>query len=283
MKEPLSLEARIQAHYEDLPPAEKRLGDLLLVFPGDIATYSAGELADTAGTSKAAASRFFQRLGYKDFNEARRQVREAKRWGSPVYVSSRKAAGKEVASSVDEHLNNEIQNLTRTMEGIRPDVLREVAEALNTARRVYVVGFLNNHLLGLHLQRQLLLTRSDVVMLPRAAGQSIGEDLVDLGSQDLLVVIGMRRRNTAIKRIMEISRAQGAHILLIADPSVSQTAKLANWTLTCQVSSSSLDSYSSVMSVLNLLCTTLFQQSVRDGYQRLKGIESLYDQLDTFC
>ncbi|MFY0989520.1 MurR/RpiR family transcriptional regulator [Halomonas sp. C05BenzN] len=286
MKEPQSLEARIQAHYEELPPAEKRLGDLLLGFPGDIATYSAGELAEAAGTSRAAATRFFQRLGYKDFNEVRLQVREAKRWGSPVYLSSAsrldgQGADKVMPSqSVADHLDQEVDNLTRTLEAIRPDALRDVVDAMAGARRVHVVGFRNSRMLALYLQRQLLLMRPDVSLLPQS-GQTLGEDLVDIGEQDVLVMIGMRRRVGAVTRIMEIARAQGAKILLITDPSATRTARLATWTLTCQVRSPSLlDSYAAAMSVLNLLCSLLFRRAMKEGYERLRRVETLHEELD---
>lgn len=286
MKAPLTLEARIQAHYEMLPPAEKRLGDLLLGFPGDIATYSAGELAEVAGTSRAAASRFFQRLGYKDFNEVRLQVREAKRWGSPVYLSSASrqnisGEGKALASqSVADHLEHEIHNITRTLEAIRPDTLRDVVNNIAEAKRVHVVGFRNSRMLALYLQRQLLLLRSDVSLLPQSA-QTLGEDMVDIGEGDVLVMIGMRRRIGVVTRVMEIAQAQGAKVLLITDPSATQTAQLATWTLTCQVRSPSLlDSYASVMSVLNLLCSILFQRAMVESFERLRRIEVLHEELD---
>jgi DNA-binding MurR/RpiR family transcriptional regulator len=286
MKEPLTLEARIQAHYEELPPAERRLGDLLLSFPGDIATYSAGELAEAAGTSRAAASRFFQRLGYKDFNEVRLQVREARRWGSPVYLSEGRledanGEGKSLASqAVAEHLRQETHNLTRTLEAIRPDLLRELVDAIGEARRVHVVGFRNSRMLALYLQRQLLLLRSDVSLIPQS-GQTLGEDLVDVQEGDVLVMVGMRRRVGAVTRIMEIAREQGARTLLITDPSATQTARLANWTLTCEVRSPSLlDSYAAAMSVLNLLCTLLIQRSMKTGFERLRRIEGLHEELD---
>ena len=46
--------ARIRVHYQGLPPSERKLADLILDFPGDIAGYSATELADLAGVSNAA-------------------------------------------------------------------------------------------------------------------------------------------------------------------------------------------------------------------------------------
>ena len=279
------LEARIHAHYDALPPAEKRLGDLLLSFPGDIATYSAGELADAAGTSRAAASRFFQRLGYKDFNEARQQAREAKRWGSPVYLSSGAVPGGKSGNGmpsqpVADHLSQEIHNLTRTLEAIRPDRLRDAVDAIAHARRVHVAGFRNSHMLASYLQRQLQIVRPDVAMLPKS-GQTLAEDLVDIGEQDVLIMVGMRRRVGVVSRILEIARKQGARTLLLTGPSAAESTRDATWTFTCQVHSQSLfDSYSATMSIINLLFTSLFHHELHQGQERLRRIETLHDELD---
>lgn len=286
MKETTSLEARIQAHYDALPPAEKRLGDLLLGFPGDIATYSASELADMAKTSKAAASRFFQRLGYKDFNEVRQQVRGARRWGSPIYLSSTDKQNEKRSQTVSAHLAQEADNLARTLEALRPDVLRDAADGVAGARRVFVVGFRNSRMLALYLHRQLLLMRPDVVLLPQP-GQTLGEDMVDLSADDVLVVIGLRRRVALVTKIMEMARKQGVRILLVTDPSATRSARLATWTMTCEVRSTSIfDSYAAGISLLNLLCATMFRRASKEGYDRLRRIEALHDdleELDTFA
>jgi len=279
------LEARIHAHYDALPPAEKRLGDLLLSFPGDIATYSAGELAEAAGTSRAAASRFFQRLGYRDFNEARQQARDAKRWGSPVYLSSGTTAGGVGGSGmpsqpIADHLAQESHNLTRTLEAIRPDRLRDAVDAIARARRVHVAGFRNSHMIAGYLQRQLQIVRPDVALLPRT-GQTLAEDLVDIAEDDVLIMVGMRRRVGMVTRILEIARQQGARTLLLTDPSAAEPTRHATWTLTCEVRSQSLfDSYSAAMSVINLLCTSLFHHEINRGQERLKRIETLHEELD---
>lgn len=279
------LEARIHAHYDALPTAEKRLGDLLLSFPGDIATYSAGELADAAGTSRAAASRFFQRLGYKDFKEARQQARDAKRWGSPVYLSSGTSSGAPTGGGmssqpVTDHLTQESHNLTRTLEAIRPDHLRDAVDAVAHARRVHIAGFRNSHMLASYLQRQLQIVRPDVALLPKP-GQTLAEDLVDITEHDVLIMVGMRRRVGLVSRILEIAHEQGARILLLTDPSAAEPTRHATWTFTCQVRSQSLfDSYSAAMSVINLLCTSLFHHEQNQGQDRLKRIETLHDELD---
>lgn len=278
-KEGPDLESRIREHYETLPPAERRLGDLLLDFPGDIATYSATELARMAGTSKAAATRLFRRLGYSDFNAVRRQVRAARRWGSPVYLTGTDTL-RSRSRTIAEHLERESANLSRTLESLRPDTVRTAVRALARAPRIFVAGFRNSHFLASYLYRQLTLMRPGVRLVP-SAGQTLGEDLVDLAQGDVVVVVALRRRVTAVQKLVEASRARGAQVLLVTDPSATRCTRLADWTLTCEVRSiSPFDSYAAAISVLNLLCAVLFQRELKNGYQRLREIETWHDALE---
>lgn len=275
-----SLEARIHDCYGDLPPTEKRLADLLLSFPGNLVTYSAGELARMAGTSNAAATRLFQRLGYKDFSEARRIMRSARTWGSSVYVSRPENTSGQGSKTVSSHITRETENLSRTLEGIRPDFLRDAADALVNARKVVVGGFRNSRIFAEYFFQQLSLTRDDVRLIP-SAGQTMGEQLAGLGEDDILVVLGFRRRMSMVENLMLAAKRRRCRILLIGDPSVSSLPHVATWTIVCQVHAEFLfDSYTAPMSVLNLLCLATFRAGMPASYARLREIETLHDELD---
>jgi len=273
------LETRIRTHYAELPPSERRLGDMLLGFPGDIATYSATELAHMADTSKAAATRFFRRLGYQDFNELRQQVRAARRWGSPIYLAGTDTI-RSRSRTIADHLARESANLSRTLENVNPDVMRDCVQALYRARHVFVVGFRNSYFLAEYLQRQLMSLRADVQLVP-SAGQTLAEDLCDLDTGDVLAVVALRRRIDAVQRLVETARSRGARVLLITDPSATRCREVADWTLTCEVRSiSPFDSYVAVISLLNLLCMVFFQREQKSCYQRLKKIEQWHEELE---
>ncbi|MDH3379196.1 MAG: MurR/RpiR family transcriptional regulator, partial [Gammaproteobacteria bacterium] len=56
-----SFESRIREQYDALPASERKIADLILEFPGDVAAYSATELAALANSSKAAITRLIRR------------------------------------------------------------------------------------------------------------------------------------------------------------------------------------------------------------------------------
>ncbi|WP_454006545.1 MurR/RpiR family transcriptional regulator [Alcaligenes sp. Marseille-Q7550] len=80
---PKSFVGRIREILNDLSPSERRLAEFALDFPGDLAGYTASELASLAHVSNATVTRFIRRLGYTNYEAARKQVRSEKNAGSP--------------------------------------------------------------------------------------------------------------------------------------------------------------------------------------------------------
>ncbi len=79
-----TLSARIKQALDQLPKAEKQLAGMILQSPGQMASYSASEMARMAGVSNATMSRLVQRLGYDSYEQMRRLAREGMRCGSPL-------------------------------------------------------------------------------------------------------------------------------------------------------------------------------------------------------
>ena len=82
-----SFVSRVREALGALPPTERRLGEFVLDFPGNLSSYSASELARLTGVSNASVTRFVRRLGYESYDEARRHAREAGSSGAPLYLA----------------------------------------------------------------------------------------------------------------------------------------------------------------------------------------------------
>ncbi len=109
------IDERIEALTEILPDSERKLAEVLTARQVLLATHSATELAAMAGTSKAAVTRFIQRIGYQSFADARRETREAQWGGSPAFQYAPDAT-RPPEDSVGSHMQGDIENLTRTGE-----------------------------------------------------------------------------------------------------------------------------------------------------------------------
>ena len=274
--------SRIRRHYEELPPSERRLADLILDFPGEIAGYSATELAQLAGVSKAAATRLVRRLGFSSYEEARRSARDAQQWGSPLYLLDKEITPGGLESQLKVHLERDIENMVRTFGGLDAGQLDQIVERLASARRIWLMGYRNSHYLAAYARWQFIQVRDDVQLLP-LGGETLAEYLASMTGDDVLVAIGFRRRVPELRRAMKVAADNGVAILYLTDPTVGDTARSATWTLRCEVRGAGLfDSYPAAMSLLQFLSVAMVRKTGEAGRARLKNIEYLHEDLREF-
>ncbi len=274
--------ARIRVHYQSMPPSERKLADLILDFPGDIAGYSATELAELAGVSKAAATRLFRRLGYASFEEARRAAREEKAWGSPLYLVSQSPDQGSLDAKLKQHLERDLANMTRTFEALDSHKLQQIVDALLKARSLWLLGYRNSGFLAGYARWQFIQVRNQVHLL-RSGAETLAEQLVDLQHDDLVVVFGFRRRPTQLRVALKSIHAMGVPVLYITEPAVGATINYATWVLHAEVSrTGAFDSYPAALSLIHLLSVSMVDSAGKEGRFRLKQIEDLHDDLNDF-
>src|ERR1700712_3273233 len=131
---------RIQERYQRLTAGEQKLARLIMEGQDDTLTHSATELAEQAGVSKATAARFFQHLGYADFNEVKLQAREERNRTEPYGLSVGSSEQVALGKAAGPHLHLELKTLTKTLAALRSDRVREAAEIINEAPRLWVLG-----------------------------------------------------------------------------------------------------------------------------------------------
>lgn len=276
-----SVESRIRARYDGLPDSERRIADLILEFPGEMAAYSATELAELSGGSKAAVTRLVQRIGFANYDEARRAARDAQSWGSPLYLMARERRKTGFSERVRDHIEQDARNISLTLEALRGDAFDEMVSAICKARRVFLLGYRNSHYLAGYARWQIIQGRGDVYLLP-AAGETIAEEIADFTSDDVLIVIGFRRRLAQLPQGMTAAAARGTRIAYITDRAA-PAAPQATWTIPCAVRGMDFfDRYAAAMSLLHFLCVAIIEKLGASGRARLQRIESLHEDLNDF-
>jgi len=268
---------RIDAQYGALSRQEQRAADFILDHLGDLAVYNATELAKLSGVSKATVSRLFRRLGFSDSAEVREHARSLRSQGAPLGGIGA-AAG--TPSALAAHAVQEHENLQKLLAGLDDGRLDAAARLIAGSGEVVLIGLRNSYPLALHLRQQLAQARDRVRLAP-VPGQSLGEDIAALGSRDVVVLVGFRRRPSGFGLIMQTLRERGVPVILISDSSARRHAEGAAYWLECPVDSvSAFDSYAAAMSLVNLLASGVLGVDVRDGRTRIASITGMYDALD---
>jgi DNA-binding MurR/RpiR family transcriptional regulator len=268
---------RVRAALPGLHPAEKRLGEFVCDFPGELASYSAQELAALAHVSKATVTRFIQRLGYDTYEEARRHARAEKQTGSRLFLAN--SADTSSVQSVKAHVAQGIANLEATFISISDSQIEAAAVAMLQARKVWVIGFRSSQPFASYLQWQLTQVIENINLIP-GPGQTLGEHLVSLTEDDVVVFFAMRRRIAQMDAIIDQIRKSKSTLLYVTD----ETAPFeisATWHLQCQtLAPGPLFNHTSVMALCHLLITRCLEKAGVEGRTRLRNIEALNESLD---
>ena len=268
--------ARVQHALPSLHPAERKLGLMLCDFPGDLASYSAVELANLAGVSTATVSRFIRRLGYESYEEARVQVRVERETGSRLYLGSR--ARKDGAPNPADRFNHYRANLEGTAQWLDPRQIDEATAAIVGARRIWIIGLRAGQSFAVYMHWQLLQISEHVTLLP-AGGQTLGEHLVAVAPGDVAIVFGLRRRVAAMDGILALIRERGARTLYITDEGVTFHPD-ATWHVRCSTTSAGpLFSHVGVMAVCHMIAEQVIASCGPAAAERLRRFEAINESL----
>lgn len=269
----MRIDERIERHYPELSPQEKKAADTLLDRLGDLAVYNAAELADLSGVSKATMSRLFRRLGFADFTEVKEHTRALRTSGVPMPVQ-------QPVGGLQAHAVHEVLQLQRFFESLDAARVEAATQHLATAGKVLLIGFRNSFPIALHLRQQLLQSRNGVDVAPQP-GQSVGEELAGLGQDDVVVLIGFRRRPKGFREVVAAAAATGAAAILIGDATARGLAGEGNIWIECPVSGTgAFDSYAAPMSLMTVLANGALAALDKPGRERIRKITGMFDSLD---
>ncbi|MQT14277.1 MurR/RpiR family transcriptional regulator [Segnochrobactrum spirostomi] len=272
------LSLRIQERFEDLSPSERKLAALLLEHHADILTYSATEMADLAGVSKATAARLFRSLGYADFNEVRQQAREERNRTAPFQALPSAEIVPLGARSIGAHIQAEIAALTRTFEDLRSDRLTAAAELVADAPKLWTLGLGAEEGLARLARTHFSRMRPNVHQLAADPG-GWGEVLAMTGPRDTLLVFMADRRPKVLGAILDHARTTRIQVVAITDlAGALWVRRWAQVAIACHGTGGS--AFTTMTSALKLLAMTAAARLGRPAQQRADLIAEIHEELD---
>jgi len=273
---PRSFMSRVRASIAHLHPSERRLAETVLNFPGDMAGYTASEIADLAGVSNATVSRFVRKIGYASYEEARRAVRDGGQTGAALLRFG--AADHDCAQAAAAHLEQSQANLAATYAELDATALDALVSALHVAPRVWLAGFRAGYPLANYLAWQIGQVLPQVNMIPRA-GETLAESAATFGPEDVVILLFLRRASSAARAVVETASTAKSQVAVIGD-AADLEALPARWRFACATSSNGpLLNHTGVIAVCNLIATRTLETSGVSGRRRMEQIEEMHDQL----
>lgn len=266
--------ARVQDGLSDLHPQERRLADLLLNFPGRLAGYTASEIAQLADVSNATVSRFFRKIGYTSFEQARQAVRSEQDSGS-AFLRLENAPATQ-AAPVAGYLEQSQENLRLTLSEVNSADLDALAVAIATSPRVWILGFRSGHPFARYLGWQVSQVARNVTVLPRD-GETLAESLSLVSAQDCVILLALRRVPAITNRVQAALARRGIEVAVIGDTADVSAGRMRFHCVTA--ASGPLFNHVSVMALCNLLAARVIELADAGGRAHMRDIETWHEDL----
>ena len=271
------LNQRLASQYESLTPQEKRVADFVVDHFDDLISYNSAELARVSGVSKATVSRLFKRLGYEKYKDMYEELRLLRQSGMPLTEPRAIVHGDTLLA---RHYKQEAANLLQWTSTLPGGEFSAAIAAIAEARLVGVIGYRNAYPIALHLRSQLIQIRSQVSLFP-TPGQTLSEELVDYGPQDVVIVMAFRRRPALINQLLLQLQRQNVRVITLAEPQALSLQGLATWQFATPLESvSAFDDYSAAMSFVTLMANAVLHSTLESGRHRIHQIAEIYQHLE---
>ena len=219
------LRRRIREHWDDFTPASRAVcRSLAEISPERLLYLSAQELGQASKTSNATVIRTLQSLGYAGLAELKELV------AAPFQPPSRReerlrsrmeATGGDPKHVWDQVITEAIERIEFLNQHISMDAFEEAVRLMLDAREVATYGFGANYVAAEHLTLKLRRfgLRSRCI---QTAGFRLADDLLAIGSDDVVIVIAPGRVVIDAEIVIDRARAVGAGIILLGEQLIAE-------------------------------------------------------------
>lgn len=266
---------RLETHAATLPPAERRVAEVVAADPGVAAFATVAELGRRAGTSGATVVRLAERLGYDGWVGLQAVARAGlDQQLRPATERIRERAGDDVLTATAER---EADNVLRTLANVDRAAFQTAVEHLADPKRsIHVLAGDAEAGIGTFLADTLDLLRPAV---HRVSGSptTVGRALAHVQRGDVLVAIDLRRYERWVLDAATLADSSGAVVIAITDSVLSPLAQQASATFVVRAEGAGpFDSHVGTLALVNALASGAARALRHPAAKRLDRVEQAW-------
>lgn len=269
------LATRITDHADALPPAERRVAELVLADPSLAAFATVAELGRRARTSGATVVRLADRLGYDGWVGLQSEVRAGlDQHLRPAAERIRQPDRRDVLTAT---AGREAENVHRTLDSVdRRAFERAVVLLADRRHAVRIVAGSAQDGIGRLLADDLDLLRPGVV---RVSGSpvAVASRLAHTQPGDVLVAIDLKRYEGWVLEAAAATVARGGRVVALTDSRLSPLARAAEVTFVVTAEGAGpFDSHVGTLALGNAIVTGVAAKLRRSAIDRLDRVEATW-------
>lgn len=220
---------KLVAALPDIPAQVQRGGRYVLDHPDDVVIYSMRELAERAAVSPATLVRLANLMGFGKWSEIRLIHSECLRSAPAAYIDrARDVVGSKDRDLVQETFVSHQANMAHTEAVNGSEAIRDAAETLARAERIFVSAFMSCRAPGHTFVYLCRMLRDGVILLDT---ETLPAELLGLGENDVVLSINFQPYSREILQVVEAVKRSGAGLVCLSDSRASPLTPLARHVL----------------------------------------------------
>jgi DNA-binding MurR/RpiR family transcriptional regulator len=271
---------RLARDMPELSPQLRKTVRYVLEHPSDVATLSMRKLAAEAGVPPATTARVAQAAGFDSWEEFREVFRDGVRSSGSRYSRRAESLQHEPGAKSAHRLwarmrDAALHDLEQLFDDANADEVFAAADALASARNVYVLGLLSSSYFAGYLHYVAQMTQRGWHVI-NGAGGAFADDAITIGRGDALVSIAFSTYARPTVQVTRHARDQGATVIAITDTLASPLVPLASRTLLVPTGSAHFfESYVAAAALIEAIVARLVSLGGRKAAQQIEQVDSL--------
>ncbi|MFA7637651.1 MAG: MurR/RpiR family transcriptional regulator [Monoglobales bacterium] len=272
---------QIKESYSTFSKGQKKIADFVLSNYDKAAFMTALKLGQAVGTSESTVVRFASELGFDGYIDFQYNLQEIIK--NRLTTLQRIELSLERTSGNDDIIKmvmqSDLVNIRQTMAGLSQKDFNGAVNMILSARKIYILGLRSSSALAGFLAHYLKLMFDNVHFVETNSLSEISEQLVNIGSDDVFIVISFPRYAKRAVIATEHAAKRGSGIIAITDSEASPITKYASHTL---IAASNMvcfvDSVAAPFSLVNSLIVALGLNRKDQICKSFETLEQLWDE-----
>ncbi|AVA24214.1 MurR/RpiR family transcriptional regulator [Rhizobium sp. NXC24] len=280
------LHTQIIEQFDDMSEQLQQAARHILEHPQEVALVSMRELARNAGVQPSTMTRLAKFLGFSGYEDFRGQHADVIRVSADGFAA-RAMQRDESATNGEGLAHRMLQSLSAQIARLcEPDTLSAIhalADRLNRARRIYVLGLRSCHSVAWHFHYVMTLLGEKTVNLDSPAGTA-GDALIRATKDDVLLAISINPYSLFTLEMAETARQKGMAVFAITDSEVSPLVTIAEQVILCPIESQTFfHTLAPALAISEVLCGLLANHDRKAAVEELKRVDRHLSSMNTYA
>lgn len=279
-----NFQLQIDNIYPTLSKGHKRIADFIKSNYEKASFMTAASLGKAVGVSESTVVRFASNIGFDGYPELQKYLQEAVK-SHLTSVQRMDVAASRYGSDdfIDRAFMTDVEMIKQTRDSISREAFSKSAEAINKAKKIYILGVRSSAALASFAAFYLRFLYENVVLIDTSASSELFEQMFRISEEDVCIAISFPRYSNQTVKALSFAKSRGATIISITDGEMSPIAPYATHLLVAKSSMVSfVDSLVAPLSVINALVAASAREKREDVYNDFKALEEIWDEYHVY-